>query len=75
MYAALGADIVGMSTACEIIALKHMNVKALSFSCITDYCLNVGNVDTTHEEVMKNAEKVSKDFVRLVKTVVRKQHK
>lgn len=55
--------------------MKNMNVKALSFSCITDYCLNVGDVDTTHEEVMKNAEKVSKDFVRLVKTVVRKQHK
>ena len=27
MYASLGADVVGMSTACEVIALKQMNVK------------------------------------------------
>ena len=72
MYAALGADIVGMSTACEAIALKQMNVKLLSVSCITDYCPNVDHVGTTHEEVLKNAEKESSEFVNLIKTIVRK---
>ena len=72
MYAALGADIVGMSTACEAIALKQMNVKVLSFSCITDFCPNIAEETTTHEMVLKNAEKAGRDFVDLIKTVVRK---
>jgi purine-nucleoside phosphorylase len=72
MFASLGADIIGMSTACEAIALKHMNVKILSISCITDYCPNVNNIDTTHEEVLKNADKVSHEFVSLIKAIVRK---
>ncbi len=72
MYASLGADIVGMSTACEAIALKQMNMKLLSISCITDYCPNVNNSSsTTHEEVLKNAEKVSQEFVALIKEIVK----
>ena len=73
MYASLGADVVGMSTACEVIALKQMNVKVLAFSCITDYCPNVKNDGTSHEEVLKNAEKGSQEFVNLVKAIVKKQ--
>ena len=49
-----------------------MNVKVLSFSCITDYCPNVDHVGTTHEEVLENAEKISGEFVKLVKATVRK---
>ena len=73
MYASLGADVIGMSTACEAMALKQMNVKTLAISCVTDYCSNVGNNSTTHEEVLKNAEKGSQEFVNLVKTIVKKQ--
>lgn len=72
MYAALGADIIGMSTACEAIALKQMNVKLLSISCITAYCPNVENGDTTHEEVLKSAEGANDIFMNLIKTIVRK---
>lgn len=72
MYAALGADMVGMSTACEAMAMKHMNVKMLSISCITNYCPNINDVSTTHEEVLKNAEKASREFVNLVKTIIKK---
>ncbi len=64
--------IVGMSTACEAMALKLMNVKLLSISCITDYCPNIENGGTTHEAVLKNAEKVSDEFVKLIKTIVKK---
>lgn len=59
MYASLGADVVGMSTACEAMALKQMNVKTLAISCVTDYCSNVVNNSTTHEEVLKNDKKFS----------------
>lgn len=72
MYASLGADIVGMSTACEAIALKQMNMKLLSISCITDYCPNVDNKSTTHEEVLENADKVSSEFMNLVKAIIKK---
>lgn len=54
-------------------ASEQMNVKTLAISCVTDYCSNVGNNSTTHEEVLKNAEKGSQEFVKLVKTIVKKQ--
>ena len=72
LYASLGADIVGMSTACETIALRHMGTRVLAFSCVTNFCPNVSGEPVTHEEVKENAEKVKGQFVALVKGVVKK---
>lgn len=72
MYASLGADIVGMSTACETIALRHMGTRVLAFSCVTNFCPNVSEETFTHDEVKENAEKVSARFVALLKGVVKK---
>lgn len=72
MYADMGADVVGMSTACETIALRHMGTRVLGFSCITDFCPNVDGASVTHEMVQDNAEKVGGTFVTLLKGVVKK---
>lgn len=55
MYAMLGADSIGMSTACEAMALHHMGRKVLGISCITDMCIGNKGI-TTHEEIQRIAD-------------------
>ena len=70
-YASLGADIVGMSTACETIALRHMGIKVLGISCVTNYCPNVKSAGTSHEEVQNVANQAGEKMVRLIKQTVK----
>ena len=72
VMARLGADTVGMSTACETIALRHMGVKVLCFNCVSNYCPNVSGEGTSHEEVQDTVDKMSEDLVELVGTTVKK---
>ena len=60
-----------MSTACETIALRHMGVKVLGISCITNYCPNVVSEGTSHEEVQEQADKIGASMVKLVKRTVK----
>lgn len=71
MYASLGADTVGMSTACETIALRHMDVKVLGINCVTNYCPNVVGNSTSHEEVQETADQVSDKLITLVRQTVK----
>ena len=70
LFAALGADAVGMSTACEVIALRHMGIRLLGLSCITDMAINNENTNTTHEEIQKIANEAGRRLITLVKGVV-----
>lgn len=70
MYASWGADAVGMSTACEAVALRHMGVKLLGLSCVTDMAINNENTTTTHEQVQKVAREASRKLITLVKGTV-----
>ncbi|MBQ6582472.1 MAG: purine-nucleoside phosphorylase [Mogibacterium sp.] len=72
MYVALGADAVGMSTACETLVLRHMGVRVLGISCITDMAINNEDTNTTHEDIQKVAQENSAKLVRLVRgTLIR----
>ncbi|MBQ1334120.1 MAG: purine-nucleoside phosphorylase, partial [Clostridia bacterium] len=71
-YASLGADIVGMSTVCETIVLRHMDVDVLGISCVTNYCPNVVREGTSHEEVQEMADKAGGGMVKLVRLAVKK---
>ena len=70
MYAMFGADAVGMSTACEAVALKHMGMRILGISCITDMAIVNTTFETSHEEIQKVANRAGKEMQRLVKEVV-----
>ena len=70
MLITLGADVLGMSTAPEVIVANHAGLKVLGISCITDMAVPDTLVSISHEEVMAMAEKTRPRFIQLVKTII-----
>ena len=71
MLRCLGADAVGMSTACEAIAARHMGMEVAGISCLTNMAAGILNQPLSHEEVQVVANQVRSDFERLLLAVVR----
>ncbi len=71
MLARWGADAVGMSTVPEVIAARHMGMRVLGITAITDMATGEQVQAVTHEEVIAVAKQVEPKFIRLVKRVVR----
>jgi len=70
MCRTLGADAVGMSTACEAIAARHMGVEVCGVSCITNMAAGVLDQKLNHAEVQETADRVAKQFKALVTEIV-----
>lgn len=51
MAGILGADAVGMSTACEAIAARHAKLKVCGLSYISNMAAGLTDKETTHEDV------------------------
>lgn len=66
MCRALGADAVGMSTACEAIAANHMGMKICGISCISNMGAGITTSPLTHTEVQETADRVAPLFKKLV---------
>ena len=69
MFRALGADAVGMSTACECVAARHMGLRVAGISCISNLAAGISARSLTHEEVQETANRVSERFERLILAV------
>ena len=69
-FAALGANAVGMSTACEAIAARHMGMEVLGISCITNLAAGLQKAPLSHEEVKKTAAEASRRFCALLEGVL-----
>jgi purine-nucleoside phosphorylase len=66
-----GADAVGMSTVPEVIAARHMGMRVLGITAITDMATGEEVQPVTHEEVITAAHEIEPKFIRLVKRIVR----
>ncbi|NLW03235.1 MAG: purine-nucleoside phosphorylase [Clostridiaceae bacterium] len=67
----LGADAVGMSTVPEVIAARHMGMRVLGISCITNMAAGILDQPLTHEEVIETGKMVEQKFSALVREIVK----
>ena len=72
MLRAFGADAVGMSTVPEAIVARHMGMKVLGISCITNMAAGISETPINHEEVMETGQKVRETFTKLLRRVIAK---
>ena len=66
----IGADLVGMSTAFEVIAARHLGIKVLAISCVTNMAAGILDQPLTHQEVMETGERVKSSFEALLRGVL-----
>ncbi len=65
-----GGDAVGMSTACEAMAARHMGMEVCGISCITNMAAGISQTELNHKEVQETADKVAKSFKELITKIV-----
>jgi purine-nucleoside phosphorylase len=66
----IGADLVGMSTVPEVVVARHMGIKVLAISCVTNMAAGILDQTINHEEVLETGERVKGDFVALLGAVL-----
>ena len=74
MCRVLGADAVGMSTACEAVAANHMGMKIAGISCISNLAAGISPHPLTEEEVIEAGKMVERDFSALVTGAIGHMH-
>lgn len=65
-----GGDAVGMSTACEAMAARHMGMEVCGISCITNLAAGMSAQQLDHKEVQETADLVAEQFKKLITAVV-----
>ncbi len=70
----LGADAVGMSTACEAAAAVHAGMRVCGISCITNMAAGIQKKPLSHSEVKETGDRISEVFGNLVRTAIGKMN-
>lgn len=66
----IGADLVGMSTVPEVIVARHMGVKVMAISCVTNMAAGLSNQTINHQEVLETGQRVRGKFLALLTAVI-----
>ena len=69
MFHMLGADAVGMSTACEAIAACHMGIRVSGFSAISNKAAGLG-AELKHEDILDRSKEMSDKMSRLLTELI-----
>ena len=72
MCRTLGADAVGMSTACEAAAAVHCGLRVCGISCITNMACGITDRPLSHAEVQQAADEAAPAFRQLLECSIRK---
>lgn len=67
-----GADAVGMSTACEAMAARHIGMEIGGISCITNLAAGMSKEELNHKEVQETADRVAVQFKKLITEIITK---
>jgi purine-nucleoside phosphorylase len=69
-FRTLGADLVGMSTVPETIVARHMGMRVLGISCVTNLAAGISATQLSHEEVFEAGSRVQHKLARLFERLV-----
>ena len=70
MLRSFGVDAIGMSTVPEAIVARHMGMKVLGISCITNMAAGISDSPINHEEVMEIGNRVRDTFTLLLRRII-----
>ncbi len=70
MFRAFGADAIGMSTVHEVIVARHLGMRVLGLSTVTDMAIPDGHEHADEQSVLAMAVKSGATFRRLVKAIL-----
>jgi purine-nucleoside phosphorylase len=70
MIRTLGADLVGMSTVPEVLAARHMGIRCLAISCVTNMAAGVLPEPIDHERVLEIGERSAGTLTALLRELV-----
>lgn len=69
-FRTMGADLVGMSTVHEVIVARHMGIRVLGISLVTNPAAGVSSEAIDHKEVLEIGRRAETQFTALVTGVI-----